>query len=512
MPKSALVDLPSWLWGGEVPGFLRSAGLQWTLAGKGTGRFQVRAIERGRRDRSQVRLVDSADLFTLSASDRRAVLANVEAAAPGEVLAGNTKLAAEVARLNQKAEAAGRAGYVAPTLGAIQLSTVAAHTDELHTVIEQAVAHMRSNALTITETGAPLFPHASAHVVVRARGLVTRSRLPTVLIRLANDEQLRRGDLSHAQADLESGKLIFASSGSLSDGLFLADVYLAPLLGALMPFVWAFPAVRASSIVLFTLGRAIPSSAGHPVEPAHLIRGRTTGTTASAPTVSAEGMSHAITWWARRLDRLLGVVTDPAVHTDSAGQYVPLKSLQALASVEQLFRRTAAIQRGHRDDDSRRALLFGTLDTFERVGSRRLLEMCTLSEAQRVLENLRQAIPADAAQILLPAAELAVAALAAVQDGFFMDQHTPIRYEAPDGTVVTLGREEAAAHYIKLLRNATHGYGSNQPDAIARTNTLLTHHNGDIPYDLPELGYLYLLDMLTNPEKLRRALWASARS
>ena len=65
---------------------------------------------------------------------------------------------------------------------------------------------------------------------------------------------------------------------------------------------------------------------------------------------------------------------------------------------------------------------------------------------------------------------------------------------------------DAAAHYLDVLRNATHGYGTAKSGRVNRTNALVAHHNGSIPHDLGLLGYLYLLDLLANPDILRRIL------
>ena len=102
-----------------------------------------------------------------------------------------------------------------------------------------------------------------------------------------------------------------------------------------------------------------------------------------------------------------------------------------------------------------------------------------------------------------------MAALAAVQDGFFLQRQMEaevIEISTEGGRVKQLTSEQAAAHYIKLLRDATHGHGTNRADRIERVNVLLAHHSGDIPYDLPLLGYLYLLSVLTRPDMLRKRL------
>lgn len=70
-----------------------------------------------------------------------------------------------------------------------------------------------------------------------------------------------------------------------------------------------------------------------------------------------------------------------------------------------------------------------------------------------------------------------------------------------------LSPEAAAAEYIRVLRNATHGHGSNREAARGRTNALLAQHDGELPHDLALLGYPYLLDLLNNPSGFRRTLY-----
>lgn len=122
---------------------------------------------------------------------------------------------------------------------------------------------------------------------------------------------------------------------------------------------------------------------------------------------------------------------------------------------------------------------------------------------------MRAGILAEAAEILLPAAERAVTALREAQDGFFMGHQ-------PGGTLVALTYADdhveqldvgiAAARYIKVLRDATHGHGANKQNRVEQTNVLLAHHTGAIPADLALIGYLYLLDLLAHPEQLKLKL------
>lgn len=70
----------------------------------------------------------------------------------------------------------------------------------------------------------------------------------------------------------------------------------------------------------------------------------------------------------------------------------------------------------------------------------------------------------------------------------------------------------AAAHYLKVLRDATHGHGSNKDNAKGKTNSLLAQHNGRVPHEIAGLGFLYMLDVLARPDLLRRLLSSHARA
>jgi hypothetical protein len=81
-----------------------------------------------------------------------------------------------------------------------------------------------------------------------------------------------------------------------------------------------------------------------------------------------------------------------------------------------------------------------------------------------------------------------------------------IAYVSDKGQERELTLMEATAQYVKLLRNATHGFG----DITERNRgeVLLAHHDGVIPDDLAFLAWLYLLDLLNNTDRLQFSLWA----
>lgn len=80
------------------------------------------------------------------------------------------------------------------------------------------------------------------------------------------------------------------------------------------------------------------------------------------------------------------------------------------------------------------------------------------------------------------------------------------------GAEQSLSANVAAAEYIRVLRNATHGHGSNREQNVAKTDALLSHHDGALSHDLGLVGYLYLLELMTKPDLLRRTLYDGCRT
>ena len=127
-------------------------------------------------------------------------------------------------------------------------------------------------------------------------------------------------------------------------------------------------------------------------------------------------------------------------------------------------------------------------------------------------------MPESVAALLMPLADRAVEGLRRVQDGFFF------REQRGDRNVVTWipgsnrghHREppRAAAILLKLYRNATHGFGGirrPQSDKDLIAERLLAHHTGETPDNLVFLPFLYLLDTLCAPARIRETIVKRAR-
>ncbi|TQJ52235.1 hypothetical protein FBY26_3985 [Phycicoccus sp. SLBN-51] len=358
------------------------------------------------------------------------------------------------------------------------------------------------------------FGNTWVHLVETNPALLHRLKLASVFMRIEQDHRLGGGDPRHIDQLESRGGRIFSSSAGLYDGVIMFDAYLSPLLAAGTPGIWGVNVVRSFGSLIFSLGAFVSGTDGEASELLQLVTTPGATKTTQFPRLSAMAADGAIQWWTERLNLLFGVLSDLSTFTDADGNYRPAKHLEAMLTVEQIFRRSTSMLVAHRDTNARRTLLFTILDSLEGVRGTDLLTMFTLSHATKVLAEVEALMPAPAAEILLPAARRGVSALQEMQQGFFIRHQlrtATVDLHLGGGTTQPLSVEAATARYLKVLRDATHGHGSNRESSRALTAALLSHHDGEIPHDLGLLGYLYLLDVLAHPERLRRLLFRGGR-
>ena len=162
-----------------------------------------------------------------------------------------------------------------------------------------------------------------------------------------------------------------------------------------------------------------------------------------------------------------------------------------------------------RDLPTRRLLGFAALDTLEGLGVIAFDQACRLSQAQATLDRLEAELTVTEAAVLLPTARRAVEALRRCQDGFFLTSRvTPSTVGVPDrsGPDRVLTKEDAVAQYLRILRNAVHGFTGENDSQRRRDEVLLMAHDGNIPGDVSFLPYLYWVDVLLDPSRWRRRL------
>ena len=397
------------------------------------------------------------------------------------------RAADELARLD-----AAHPGDVGAWLYGAALITLAARDDQLLDVILAVVRErLQPNHL----------PDAAAHLLVVDQALSYRFSLTRVLLQVADEPGLLQGPPEEFLG-FNSAKALF------SDTTFGLDAYLGPLLTSLTPWVWGITAPRAGAVIIYTFGRAVSGRRGSASDPLDLFLprdGRGAGAGPPRPSIGPRQIGQTLTWWARQLSELFTELTDPGNYVDASENYQPREAFERLLSVEQAFRHVQVLSASDGDSHTRRVLLFQTLDTLEGLRLLDFRQMCTLSRAQAELAALEQLLPPDVASVLLPRARRAVEALRELQRGFFL----PSRVSSDGVRVTDKGREQvmpleaAVAAWLRVVRNAQHGFGG-KVAVPGRDDVLLASHNGDVPRDLSDLAWLYLLRVVANPSLLRR--------
>lgn len=501
-PLDAHIDVPAWMWGGNPNGFFGEAGLAGELVSGSSERWRVRVIE------PHPPLVEAVDIAGPRITSPRWDVLQQAVAEPfldPNFFVGQYDDA--VAARVRKAE---RTKEPVDAFAAWQVQLMVADGAEVPAIAAAVWSSLRATTLS---DGAHVLAHAGVHLIRRSPQLVHRTQMTSMWLRQLHDPELAAGNLEHLRALHDADELVFASARSLYDGTILFDAYTGPLLGALAPVIWAFPVHRTAGVIVFSLGQPLAGTVDHPTELLHLlpIPGATEPTV--VPRLAPTSSSVAISWWAQRLNEMFKVLTNPAIFTDSDENYSPDSHLQALITVEQLFRRVNSAQTVHRDANARRVLFFTILDTLERLVGTKIESLCSLAYAEKALQTVRDRMPASVAALLLPGAERAVRALETLENGFFISRqagHTTVSIPGPEAPA-SMSVSKAAPRYVRVLRDATHGHGSNKAHKVELTNALLAQHTGEIPHDLGLLGYLYLLRLLLDPQHLANKLHRQAR-
>lgn len=486
--------LPDFLWGGKPEGLIAAAELRSRRDGDD---FVVQTAESYDR-RAQPGFITALKLAGSGAPDRIDDLAERSERAE---LSYSSDL---VERINKRGREFADADDWVSMANYFRLACSTVHVSELPGHVRAYLQATRDTNIGGDPSQYP-FADAGVQLLEVSPALHHRLKLASIWLRLENDPQFAAGDLSRlrSRSDGDYGRL-FASSAALYDGIFLLDAYIGPLLSCLSPGVWAVHGQRTFGSLLVTLGQPMSGTAGDAVEPLQLVSVPGADEVVPMPELSPEACARAVNFWIGQLDRLLGVVSDPSVFADHRGMYDASSQLHTLLTVEQIFRRSASLLVAHRDLHARRALAFSVLDSIYKLSRVDLVGMCTLSHAEKVYAGLESRIPRDAAQVLLPNARRGVNALKELQGGFFLAEQLGLA-GIPKSQTKEMTRESAAAHYVQLLRDATHGHGGRGAKA-KQTELLLAHHDGRVPHNIGLLAYLYLLDLLVNSSRLDRVL------
>lgn len=400
-------------------------------------------------------------------------------------------------------------GDIAALFHQIQLNVITAPHANLSDIVRDAYEGI--GRMPIESTGQSAFPNRSAQLVAASDTLIRRVRLPGILFRFAQDPDAIRTLTAAVQTGGTERPVLFGSSTDWYHNIIGVVHYLGPLLGCLAPRFWCLPATRVTAVVLFSLGLDVNGFDNIPVEQMQLLP--TAGRTDPVPRIEApsEAWAQSIHWWTFRLNQMFAYLSDPATFGDANGVYVPHAHQHWMLTFGEAFGLMASVQSAGRDVTAQRVLMNTLLDLTERITGADFDRLCTLSYAEKRAAHIREKMPKSAAAVLMPAADRAIAALAQIQQGFFVRR---LRGEAnvvlhlPDGSVEEKSPERSVAMLLKLFRNATHGFGG-KSEAAHKSEVdaaLLAQFDGRMPNDIVLLPYLYLLDVLCNPERVRESI------
>jgi hypothetical protein len=486
--RSAVLHLPEWLAGGDPTAFGQQCRWRLEPTDRAAGEWRVRLDERVRR--KPAHLIRANRLATAANAGAAGSYARLRrlAGAPG---VGNSvpveRVQAELDRLARE-----RPGDLTALMYSGSLATTTTPAEHLATIVQQVLL----GGLL------PLLPDSAAYVAEVDVALSFRYAATRVLLQVHDDPSLisQRSGQQRDELIFNSGRWLF------SDTAVGLGAYLSPLFLSLSPWVWAISAPRAGGVVIYTLGRAVIGRRGEAAELLQLFLPPGRATAGPGPQICALDIDAALMWWITALDRMFTEITDPAQYQTAAGQYDERRNFEALLSVEQAFRNVQSLSAHDRDGHTRRVLLFDTLDTLSGIRAPDFDRMCELACARRALTEIEEALDPAAGRVLLPRASAAVLALEQFQHGFFLRSRLAsggLRVPDKRGNDNVMSLEKAAAAYLRILRNAGHAFGS-RPGQQPRDEVLLMSHTGEIPVDLPDLAYLYLLRLLARPEDLRR--------
>lgn len=397
-------QIPPWLWNNNILGFAAEAQLKFHPVDPPNYRWGVEALERyENRAPSLVRLIEVA---APGASARWQTLSGL----PASPVPHTVPLQMIAQKRRQLVEDA-PADDIMGRLNWLHMSMTLATDAEF---IQAASAAFESLRSITTPTGAPFFPDLAAYFIHFDPALRWRTALPRLMLRVEEEPAFLT-----ARPAQTPGQMIFgAATNLLNDLAVTRDSYLAPMFLCHSPFIWAIVGQRYQGVMVFSLGSPMR---GRDVDAAELLQHFMPPgppTFSACPPFTAAQITATLRWWTDQLNSLLSVVTDPSTYADRAGQYSPRRQLETQLTFEQAGRRIQATPVHQRDQDSRRSMAFGALDTLEGGIASPFDEAVKLSRAQKTLDNLQATLPADVAAVLLPSARRAMEALRECQQGF----------------------------------------------------------------------------------------------
>jgi hypothetical protein len=482
--SKVMVHLPEWLWGGDPSSF--GAGTLWNMSEIADSSHEWEISLQERVPGSSIRLLEThkiatrANFLSLATHPLLTDMATNEGAFLGLT---NPIVVAELNRISAE-----RPDDFAAIAYATGLRITSATGAELPTTVKDAM----TNVLI------PRFPEPTIHLIKLNPALGLRMAAIRMLLQIEYDSDL----LTTRPSPGQDGMIFSSARGLIGDTSFGLSAYLAPLFLSLAPWVWANAVSRPGGIIVCSFNAPVVGRRGEATELLQLFSPHGRLSSGTMPYIAPANFDSAITWWVKHLNRLFTEISDPCLYQNHLGQYDVFEHFEHVLSLEQAFRIVQSLSALERDVHAQRNLLFDALDTIGGIRNPSFDEMCKLKTAQKALEEIEATMTPATAEVLLPRARAAVTALQQLQQGFFLPSRVSggeVRLPFKQGEQ-KVPLESAAARYLRMLRNAIHGFGGREGDEAGQV--LLASHTGEIPVALPDLAYLYLLRLLARPEDL----------
>lgn len=496
-PK-ARVRLPPWIGGHDIPGYLQLAGLKATPVDLPAGWWDVSTIESY--EHRPANLVSAVQLIgaTFDPSLLNGPIGGLPAGGSGSL--ESPPVQTEIQKLLATKD-------LPAVTSAYSLATLTAKDDQLGEVIEGCWTGLRE----MTDgTSTPIFSDCNVHLVRVPVALPHRYNFCRAMLRLEDDPPIYDNPPASDGVNFN-----FASSMQLfTDTTLGLDAYLDPLFLALSPWMWGFDGPRLGGVVVYSFGKAVAGRTDVPTELLQLHSPRGSLQEGGVLNdVTPASIDAALRWWTTRLDRLFSVVTNPANYAGRDGFYQPRRHFEVLLGVEQLFRHVGSILGQVRDQNARRLLFFGAMDTLEGLGGIGQNEGFSIDHAEAALGRVEADLNEGEEAVLLPNARRAIEGLRAVQDGFFLPSRvSSAGVQLPGKTGdETVSKGSAAASWLVALRNATHGFRAKRRGNWARGEALFAAHTGALPESVSLIAYLWLLELLASPHRAESIVRTAAK-
>jgi hypothetical protein len=392
-----------------------------------------------------------------------------------------------------------------PTLAArldrIITTLIAVPDHQVPAVIEWGSAALSRIPLQRADgTTEPLFPSHSVHDI-RIDPLAYRwSKLPQVLLRLRHSTAAEL--VSESKQNPE--KATFQSSGALLEGTVFGGLYFASLLGHQSPSMWGIGIPRVGQVIVYTFGRLLNGRGfGASRDPLDCLQALIhhapthdfSNTIADAPNMHKAIFSEAVDWWASRVDKTLRDIFSPTTYLDANNFYVPEAHQRWMLNLEQLLTRIGAILSQPRDRSAQLMLMFPAMDLLADsfTGANGIGQLMTPTRLTKRINAIEERVPTRIRPLIMAPAYRALAAAQQVSDEFFTPSPNP------DATT-----ESRLIRLWNARRNTTHGFNENAE--------ILAEHTGRLPADIVFVPMVYLLDILTDRERVLQRIARGCRT